>query len=333
MMQEPNTGKTKVAAVQMDARVADISYNLAQAERLIDEAGRGGAQIIAIPEFFTTAIVYDERLFHCSLPPDNPALSMLKAKAARYGAMIGGSYLEMRDGDVYNTYTLVEPDGTVHRHDKDLPTMVENAFYTGGNDTGLIATELGNIGAAVCWEMIRTQTARRLVGQTDLLMTGSHWWSGPGWRFTGKIEEDLNSGNARMMHKTPGMLAAYVGAPLLHAGHSGFLEGGFLTVPGTRLTVRTRTQLTGETQIIDRDGTLVARRGFDQGAGIVSGDISIGRTEPRLAIPERFWTPPKLGIARLLWWQQNACGKRVYKWAKRTGRLKTHDFSRNRVAG
>ncbi len=31
--------KTKVAALQMEAKVADLPYNLTQAERLIDEAG------------------------------------------------------------------------------------------------------------------------------------------------------------------------------------------------------------------------------------------------------------------------------------------------------
>mgnify|MGYP003114935684 CR=1 FL=1 len=330
-MSNPRETK-RVAAVQMEARVADMPFNLAHAEKLIDEAGEKGARIIAIPEFFTTRIVYDERLFACSLPPENPAVDLLKAKAARYNAHIGGSYLEMRDGDVYNTYILVEPDGTVHRHDKDLPTMVENAFYVGGCDDGLIATSIGAVGAAVCWEMIRTQTPRRLRGKVDLLMTGSHWWSGPGWRITRPMENDLNAGNMRMMHKTPGFLASLIGAPLLHAGHTGLLEGQFLTVPGTRLTVPTRTELTGETQIIDREGTIIAHRKAEEGAGVIVGDIEIGRSEPRMDIPDRFWTPPKLGYAGLLWHHQNAAGKYAYKWAKRHGRLRTYDFGKNAPA-
>lgn len=166
--------KTKVAALQMEAKVADLPYNLTQAERLIDEAGEKGAKFIALPEFFTTQIVYDERLFACSLPPENMALDLLTQKAAKYQARIGGSYLEMRDGDVFNTYVLVEPNGKVHRHDKNLPTMVENTFYVGGSDDGLCETQDGNIGIAMCWEMIRSQTARRLRGKVDLLMTGSH---------------------------------------------------------------------------------------------------------------------------------------------------------------
>lgn len=326
--------KTRVAAVQMEARVADVPYNIEHAARLIDAAIGQGAKIVAIPEFFTTRIVYDERLFECSLPPENPALDMLLAKAARHKVHIGGSYLEMRDGDVYNTYVLVEPDGTVHRHDKDLPTMVENAFYIGGCDDGLMETSLGTVGAAVCWEMVRTQTVRRLAGKVDLLMTGSHWWSEPGWPALGtRFSARFHEGNGRLMRRTPGLLAAFVGAPLLHAGHTGTLEGGFLTLPGTRLTVGTTTQLMGETQIVDAGGAILKCRHYSEGPGLVVDDIDLGARAPSRTAPDRFWIPNLDRVSRLLWSHQNACGKSAYAWAKRTGRLKTYDFSRNAPTG
>jgi predicted amidohydrolase len=320
---------TRVAAIQMEAKVADLNFNIDQASQLIDEAGSKGAEIIALPEFFTTRIVYDERLFECSLPPENPALDMLKAKAAKYGAMIGGSYLEMRDGDVYNTYTLVEPDGTVHRHDKDRPTMVENAFYTGGSDDGHFETSMGPVGTAVCWELIRTATVRRLAGKVGLMMTGSHWWSAPGWNFWKSFERRFHKANGKAMEITPPRFAALVGAPLLHAGHTGMLEGGFLVLPGTRISVPTRTQLMGETQIIDGEGAVVARRHYTEGAGIVGGEIELGATSPKKAPPDRFWIPNLEGFPKALWLHQNPAGASVYRWAKRTGRLKTYDFSRN----
>lgn len=328
-MTETDEVTTRVAAVQMEARVADIPYNIDHAARLIDEAIARGAEIIAIPEFFTTRIVYDERLFGCSLPPENPALDMLVSKATLNNVMIGGSYLEMRDGDVYNTYVLVEPDGTVHRHDKDLPTMVENAFYVGGCDDGYIETAKGRIGAALCWEMVRTQTPRRLIGKVDLLMTGSHWWSDPGWWVFKPIAESFHAGNGRMMHRTPGRLAAMIGAPILHAGHTGILEGGYLMVPGTRLTVGTRTQLMGDTQIIDGAGDLVAWRHYADGAGVIAADIALGRTETREDIPDRFWIQRLSRLTSFIWHHQNACGKSAYQWAKRSGRLQTYDFTRN----
>ncbi|MCH7911399.1 MAG: carbon-nitrogen hydrolase family protein, partial [Candidatus Hydrogenedentes bacterium] len=66
-----------VAAVQVTARLGDISWNIEHVEKLAREAAETGAKIVALPEFFTTSIMYDERLFSCSLPPDNPAIDML----------------------------------------------------------------------------------------------------------------------------------------------------------------------------------------------------------------------------------------------------------------
>jgi len=315
---------TTVAAIQMEARLADIPYNLSQVEKLIDEAGRHGAKIIALPEFFTTQIIYDERLFACSLPPKNMALDLLIAKAAQYDAQIGGSYLEMRNGDVYNTYVLVESNGTVHRHDKDLPTMVENAFYIGGDDDGQFQTAQHRVGIAMCWEMIRTQTAHRLRGKVDLLMTGSHWWGAPDWSFFASQHEKYYSQSLDFMHITPGKLAGMVGAPLVHAGHAGTLEGRILVVPGTQMTSQGNTHLAGETQIIDQHGKIIAHRHRDLGAGIVTADIEIGAVPPKLDIPNRFWIPEKLGLYRLFWWHQNACGKGAYKAARKRGALKTY---------
>ncbi len=317
--------RTRVAAVQMEARVADLAYNVDQAFALVDEALRKQATIIALPEFFTTQIVYDERLFACSLSVDNPVLARLAEKARRHGVVIGGSYLEMRGCDVFNTYVLVEPDGSVHRHCKDLPTMVENAFYTGGDDDGYMQTEIGEIGAAVCWEMIRTNTVHRLRGRVDLLMTGSHWWGEPGWKCSMPLREQTDRYNSALMSETPRTLARLIGAPLVHAGHAGPLEGRFLLLPGSEASVVTKTRLVGESQIIDETGEIVARRRGDQGAGVVVADIALGRVAPALPVPKRFWIP-KLPLAfKGLWWHQNVCGKSAYATAKRAGRLRTVD--------
>ena len=126
------------------------------------------------------------------------------------------------------------------------------------------------------------------------------------------------------MHVTPGKLADLIGAPLVHAGHTGNLQGHMLMVPGTRIASKTNLHLTGESQILDKDGNMIACRAPEEGAGVVIGDIEITRVEPRADIPDRFWIPPKLGFAKLLWWHQNLCGKAVYKHSKNGGVLRTY---------
>jgi predicted amidohydrolase len=319
----------RAAAVQMAGRLADIPFNLDHVFALARDAVDAGARAVALPEFFTTPIVYDERLYECVLPPDNPAVERLRDMAVAHGVLIGGSYLELRDGDVYNTYVLAEPSGALHRHDKDLPTMVENAFYVGGADAGLIQTEKTSIGVAMCWETIRSQTVARLAGEVELLMTGSHWWSEPGWPFPRALFAWADRRNAALMHAAPGAFARLVGAPSLHAAHCGVVQGGYLLTPGGRRT-GTRTRLMGEAQIVAADGRVLARRRADEGPGIVMADIEVHRRGAPNGSPGGFWIPRLPALFKLMWWHQNMCGAAAYKRAKADGRIKPYDFTKDR---
>ncbi|MBV1934253.1 MAG: carbon-nitrogen hydrolase family protein [Parvibaculaceae bacterium] len=319
---------TPVAAVQMDAKLADIPANIAQAGDLAEQALKAGAKMVALPEFFTTSIVFDERLYSCSLPPENPAVDMMTTLAHKYGATIGGSYLEKHEEDVFNTYVLVEPDGTTHRHDKDQPTMVENAFYAGGTDQGLASTKAGNIGMAVCWETIRTRTAPRLAGKVDVLMTGSHWWSPPmNWKLGRRTWKRMNAYNAEFMKRTPGIFAAMIGAPNMHAAHCGDVTGQY-QLSSKWITAQAQLELMGETQITDARGTILARRTRQEGPGFIQAEITLGAQTPA-PTPEGFWVEKMPLMFRIFWHHQNFVASRSYQEAKRKGLLSTYDFSRN----
>jgi len=98
---------------------------------------------------------------------------MLRRVSRDEGVLIGGSFLcRDLDGEVRNAFCPAGPSGLVGRHDKDLPTMWENALYAGGDDDGVIHTDGITIGAAVCWEYMRSATARRLRGRVDLASAG-----------------------------------------------------------------------------------------------------------------------------------------------------------------
>jgi hypothetical protein len=158
------------AAVQMTAVVGDVAGNLRRAAALVDEAAGRGARLIVLPEFFTTGIAFDPRLDAAALPPDGPATRLLVEHARRHQALVGGSFLcRDPDGHVRNTFLLAGPDGVLGWHDKDLPTMWENAYYVRGNDEGRLAAGATAIGVALCWEFMRGGTARRLRERVDVI--------------------------------------------------------------------------------------------------------------------------------------------------------------------
>lgn len=178
------------AAVQLEAVIGDVDANLDRCSALADKAGQSGARIIALPEFFTSGIAFDPSLKDAALPFYGAATELLCSLARRYDTLVGGSFLcRDEDGHVRNAYVAADATGVVGRHDKDLPTMWENSFYIGGQDDGVFRAGTYEVGAAVCWELMRTRTAQRMRSRVDLVMTGSGWWSIPPWRPRATFEE------------------------------------------------------------------------------------------------------------------------------------------------
>jgi len=306
----------RAAAVQLEAVVGDVAENLRRLDRLVADAAAQGAELIAIPEFFTSRIPFDAGVHEAVLPLDNQALDALKAWAARDRCWIGGSML-VADGDaVFNRYHLVSPEGVVYRHDKDLPTMWENAFYGPGHDDGVFETPIGRVGAAVCWELIRTATVRRLRrGGVVLAMTGTHWWTLPSnWGApVDRALADLSRDNAAMSEGAPAAFAKRLGAPVLQASHCGHFHTRFMVMPGLRQGLSYHTEYVGATQIVDAHGQVLVSRRAQEGPGVVVADVRLETVEPLVPLEARFWIPDLHPLIRAYWHHQNVCGRAYYR--------------------
>jgi predicted amidohydrolase len=295
------------AAIQMEATVADLPVNLEKARRLIDEAAEAGAEWIALPEFFTTGIGFVPELATAALAPDGAATELLLESAARHGVNIGGSFLcRDPDGEVRNAFLLATPDGIAGRHDKDLPTMWENSFYIGGNDDGVIEAGGLTVGAAVCWELMRTQSVRRLQGRVDLMIGGSGWWSTPAWPPAGMTRR-IETRNAALARLAAESFSTFVGAPFIHAAHAGRLDCG---TPWAPLAYHGYFQ--GGAVICEANGTVVARRDRTEGEGVAIGEIVPGRRVPLAQPPNGFWLHPRGAVLALTWHYQRVHGRRWY---------------------
>jgi predicted amidohydrolase len=300
----------RAAAIQMEAQVADVEANLEAAERLADRAAAEGAECIVLPEFFTTGIGFVPELADCALTPDGEATELLLSLAGRHGAMVGGSFLcRDADGEVRNAFILATADGEIAgRHDKDLPTMWENAFYVGGDDDGVIDTDDLTIGAAVCWELMRTQTVRRLAGRIDLALTGSDWWSmSENWP-PRAVFRRIEAANHRRAVNAAASFAQYLGAPVVHAAHAGRLV---CEMPWLPLSYRGHSE--GGTLITDAEGRVLDAIDRTDGEGFAIADVEPGRREPLRQAPDRFWLHDRGAVAAFAWNYQRLHGRRWYR--------------------
>lgn len=251
-----------------------------------------------------------DALADAALPPDGAATQLLQELAVRHQAVVGGSFIcRDADGENRNAWFLVAPDGRVlGRHDKDIPTMWENCFYVGGGDDGVIDGDGLEVGAAVCWEFMRTQTVRRLRGRVDLLVGGSAWWSIPPWP-PAWLSRRLEAANARTATSIVPAMARAVGAPVAHAAHCGPLRCAIPLLP----SLPYRGHFEGGACVVDASGRVLAWRGAEEGSGIVIADVEPGRVTPTLVGDGGFWFHPRGLLPAGVWVYQNAHGRRWYR--------------------
>ena len=136
----------KVAAIQMKAVLGDVNANLKKARGLAEDAFRSGVEWVILPEFFTSAAGFHQKMNKAALPLDGPAMDMLRSLAGAHDGIAGGSYIAWNGSDCHNTFVLAMPDGTTFLHNKDLFTMWENCYYTGGSDDGIMETPSHKVG-------------------------------------------------------------------------------------------------------------------------------------------------------------------------------------------
>lgn len=167
--------KVRVAAVQAAPVFFNKEKTIDKACRLIREAGRGGAELIAFSETFipgypayytcgqATAtekfIVYNLGLQDNAVVIPSDDTQRLCEAAREVGAYVvmGVDELDDRVGSrtVYNTLLFIGRDGQVlGRHRKLMPTFTERTYWGWGDasDLKVFDTAIGRLGGLICWE-------------------------------------------------------------------------------------------------------------------------------------------------------------------------------------
>jgi predicted amidohydrolase len=152
----------RVALCQMRSG-QDIGENLRVAEKLIREAGNGGADIAALPEMFTYLGSAAGRAAAAELVPGPTTERLATIARERDMWVLGGSVIEL-DGDrLYATSVLLDRVGElvaryrkIHLFDVDLPGQPpfrESSTFTPGDQLVTHDTDAGRIGLSICYDI------------------------------------------------------------------------------------------------------------------------------------------------------------------------------------
>ena len=235
--------------------------------------------------------------------------SCSRAWRASSTASIGGGFLAVRGDHAYGTYVLAEPDGAAHLHDKDIPTAWEHNYYRGGDDDGVVRCERARrhgrpdvrLGVGAQPHVRPRARGRRAARARRHVLALVAARTGPARCAVGRARARPGVEQAREL---PGQVARLIGAPVAHASHVGPITGETPLGPG----IPWRTAMIGETQICDRDGTILARLTLEDGEGHVAADVESAPPAPLDPIGERFWIPKFTLITHAAWHGMNAHG-------------------------
>ena len=159
-----------VAALQLALGSADEAENIAAVSALVEQAARGGAQLILPPELFSGPYfckVQDEALFALARPTaEHPAVIAMQALAAKLKVAIPTSFFEREGHHYYNTVAMIGPDGEIigtyrKSHIPDGPGYQEKYYFRPGNDGFKVWDVFGaRIGVGICWDQWYPESAR-----------------------------------------------------------------------------------------------------------------------------------------------------------------------------
>ncbi len=240
-----------LALVQFESTLCDVAANTGKACRMIADAAEKGADLVVLPELFSTGYQLDvvgPRINELAEPVDGPTVMSLQ-KAARDAScyvVAGLALTHELTGIVYNSSVFIDREGQVlGTYDKQHLWALERFYFRSGSECPVFDTDFGRVGIMICYDMGFPEVARMLALQgADLVVCPSAWCA-----------EDMDVWNvnvpARALENTVFLAAV---------NRFGSEEG--LVMPG-------------HTMVCNPRGQVVAKLG-EEADGVLHADVALG---------------------------------------------------------
>ena len=181
----------KLALVQMESVMGEVSRNIDAALRLLDQAAASGAEVALLPEYWSTGFFpasRDYRRYDLAAPDDGPAMTAVRDKAVELGLHVVATIFERDGSDLcYDTAMLVRPDGSIagkyrkthiggERHivvDGELATDlgIESIYFRTGMRFPVFGIGEWRVGIMLCYDTYFPEAARCLaLGGAEVIL-------------------------------------------------------------------------------------------------------------------------------------------------------------------
>jgi len=143
----------KIAAAQLEITLGQPERNISRARALLAEAKHHGAEIVLLPELWTTG--YDlERAAELAI--DVTGDNEIAKLAREFDVYLCGSVIEKHEGKFFNAFTIYSSAGkllAVYRKLHLFAPLHEPEFLSAGDEPVTIELPWGKAGLAVCYDL------------------------------------------------------------------------------------------------------------------------------------------------------------------------------------
>jgi predicted amidohydrolase len=146
-----------VAAVQFQPKLLDVYANLQTATQLTFEAAAKGAALVVLPELCTSGYVLNDKreAADCAQERNGFQTEAFVPLARRFNTHIVFGYVETYEGKLYNSATVVGPDGLIANCQKHNLWGSDNLWAESSEHLHpVIPTRAGRLGVLICRDVM-----------------------------------------------------------------------------------------------------------------------------------------------------------------------------------
>jgi omega-amidase len=153
-MNSHETRQVRIALAQIDVELGNIEANVEKAARFIEQAASQEADLILLPELWTTGYDLENSRFHADAN-SNAVLPELEQLARKHRIVVVGSLI-FDNGQLTNSATVIDSTGKlVGSYSKIhlFAPMEEHQFLTAGNQAPIFELPFSKIGVGICYDL------------------------------------------------------------------------------------------------------------------------------------------------------------------------------------
>lgn len=169
--------KMRLALAQMQIISGNLPGNLKKAKEMIAAAAAQSADLVLLPELWSSGYDLSRSAEHAAA---NQHINQSVAALARqHHIWIGGSLLNDQDGKVFNTFTLIDPQGNRHAAYNKIhlfSLMDEDRWLSAGDTPTITQLPCGKTGLAICYDLRFPELFRHYaLADARLILLAAEW--------------------------------------------------------------------------------------------------------------------------------------------------------------